>query len=300
MTAIGEDAPPAATAMGTATGSPRRRNPYLRGLLSPRGVGGLSIIGVLVLAGVVGPLCLPYSATFMSRDAMLLPPSAAHLLGTDDLGRDLLARVLAGIRVDLVIGLIGVPIAAVAGTVLAVLGAMSRIVDTVLQRLFDVLLAFPALVLAIAIIAVVGAGEPALVLAIVLANLPIFGRLVRGSVISLREREYVVAARAGGTRPLRLLVRHVLPNATDALVVQFSLSMSTAVLLEGALSFVGIGIQVPQPSLGNILNESIQFLSTNATFALGPLLGLSALVIGFTLVADGLNAGIRQEEGRTS
>jgi peptide/nickel transport system permease protein len=272
----------------------RDRNPYVHGLLSGRGIAGLAVIAVLLLAAVLGPLLLSHSPTFQQRNAMLLGPSGQHPLGTDDLGRDVLARVLTGIRVDFVIGLIGVPCAAVAGTALALFGSLSRGLDTALQRIFDVLLAFPSLVLAIAITAVLGTGEQAIVVAVVLSDIPTFGRLIRGSVLVLRDREYVVAARLGGTRPARLLLRHILPNAADPLIVQFSLSMSTAVLLEGGLSFVGIGIQIPEPSLGNMLGESLPYLSTNATFALGPLIGISALVIGFNLIADSLNAGVRR------
>jgi peptide/nickel transport system permease protein len=272
-------------------------NPYLRGLLSARGITGVVIIGVLVLASLIGPLFAD-SPTFQQHNAMLLGPSLSHLLGTDELGRDILARVLAGIRADLVIGLIGVPAAALIGTALALFGSLSRFADTALQRLFDVLLAFPALVLAIAITAVLGTGEQALVIAVMLSNIPVFGRLIRGSVLVLRDREYVVAARVGGVRPGRLLYRHILPNALDPLIVQFALSMSTAVLLEGGLSFVGIGIQIPQPSLGNMLNEAIPYLSTDPAFALGPLICIGALVVGFNLIADSLNAGARRGLGR--
>jgi peptide/nickel transport system permease protein len=274
-----------------------RTSPYLRGLLSAPGITGVAIIGVLVLASLIGPL-LADSPTFQQQNAMLLGPSLSHLLGTDELGRDILARVLAGIRADLVIGLIGVPAAALIGTALALFGSLSRFVDTALQRLFDVLLALPALVLAIAITAVLGTGEQAIVIAVMLSNIPVFGRLIRGSVLVLRDREYVVAARVGGVRPGRLLYRHILPNALDPLIVQFALSMSTAVLLEGGLSFVGIGIQIPQPSLGNMLNEAIPYLSTDPAFALGPLICIGALVVGFNLIADSLNAGARRGLGR--
>ncbi|MBJ7603383.1 MAG: ABC transporter permease [Candidatus Dormibacteraeota bacterium] len=269
------------------------RNRYLRALQTPRGLLGLGLVGTIVLLGILAPLLTPYSPTFQIRLQELLPPSGTHPLGTDELGRDLLSRVLNGIRVDLIVAVVAVPAAAILGCLAGLLGAAGPgWWDTTIQRAFDVILAFPAIILGIAVAAILSPGERAIVVTILLANVPIFGRLSRDALISQREREYVVAARLIGVSPVRVLFRHIFPNVVDPLIVQLALSMSLAVFLEGGMSFVGIGIQVPQPSLGNLLNEGLPYLATNVNYAVGPMLTLTALVVGLNLIADALNAGV--------
>jgi peptide/nickel transport system permease protein len=269
------------------------RNRYLRALRTPSGVLGLTLVAAVVLLGLLAPLLTSYPPTYQLRLQELLAPSSSHPLGTDELGRDLLSRVLNGIRVDLVVAILGVPAAAIIGCLAGLLGAAGpRWLNASLQRTFDVILAFPAIILGIAVAAILVPGERAIVVTILLANVPIFGRLSRDALISQREREYVIAARLIGVSPVRVLLRHILPNVVDPLIVQLALSMSLAVFLEGGMSFVGIGIQVPQPSLGNLLNEGLPYLSTNLNYALGPMLTLTALVVGLNLIADALNAGV--------
>jgi len=247
-------------------------------------------VALIVLAGIVAPLIARQDPLFQTAGASLLPLSAAHPLGTDDLGRDLLSRVLYGIRVDVIVSVIGVPISAVIGTLLGLAGPSSRYTDIAIQRGFDVILAFPILILGIAIASVTNAGLPAIVATVVIANVPIFGRLARTAFLQQRERDYVVAAEAIGAGTGRILFRHILPNSVDPLIVQLALSLATAVFVEGGMSFVGVGIRVPAPSLGNILNESLPYLASNPNFALGPMVVFAMLVLGLNLIADGLNA----------
>lgn len=263
----------------------------IRGLRTPEAVTGLVIVAITVLLGVFAPLLTPYSPEAQSPSAFL-PPSAAHLLGTDEYGRDLLARVLYGIRQDLLVGAIAVPIGAVAGTVLGALSTVHRAVDAVIQRAFDVSLAFTGLVMGVTVAAIIGPGMPAVLVTVALVNIPLFGRLSRNAIRSLQNREYVVAARIVGASPLRVLFRHILPNAIDSLIVQAALSLSMAVFIEGAMSFVGIGVRPPEASLGSLLRTSITFLDRSPMYAIAPMIVVTAMVLAFNLVGDGLNKGL--------
>ena len=255
---------------------------------------GTLLVAVVVLAGLIGPLLVPYSP-FAQTAASLRPPSPAHLLGTDEFGRDLLVRTLYGIRADLLVVLVAVPAAAVLGTTLGLLSPIHRAVDAAVQRTFDIILAFPALILGLGVAAGVGPGLTAILLTIVIHSVPAFGRLARTSVMTERKREYVVAARVLGASPARVLLRHILPNSLDALIVQLALSLAAAVLLEGGMSFVGIGIQLPNPSLGSLLNESVLNLAVYPAYPAGPIVALLTLVVGLNLVADAIS---RRRAGR--
>ncbi|WP_129843713.1 ABC transporter permease [Streptomyces sp. RFCAC02] len=271
----------------------RVRNPYIAGLRTPRGIAGLVLVGLVAAAGLLAPVIAGPAPTEQSADA-LTGPGAAHLLGTDEVGRDLLSRVLYGIRTDLGIILVGVPVAAVGGSVLALAATAWRPADVVVQRLFDLVLAFPGLILGLAITAVLGPGYWPVILVIALAEAPGFGRVLRGSVLLQREREYAVAARAGGAGPVRVLLRHVLPNAVDPVVVQLAVSLPAAVFIEGAMSFLGIGVKPPDPTLGSVLSQAMPYLSTHPHIAVPPLVAVTALVLGFTLIAEALNKGVRR------
>lgn len=275
---------------GTAPARPR--NPYLTGLLTPRGLTGLALVTLVALAGLLAPV-LSGDPTAQSAEA-LAGPSAAHPFGTDDLGRDLLSRVLHGIGTDLLISLTAVPVGALLGCSLAVLAASSRWADLAVQRVFDLVLAFPGLILALAVTAVLGPGRWPVVIVIALAEVPGFGRQLRAGILVQREREYAVAARVGGASRLRVLLRHVLPNAVDPLIVQSAIALSLAVFIEGAMSFLGVGVRPPEPSLGGILSQSMAYLATHPTFAAAPLVAVTALVLGFSLIAEALNRGIRR------
>jgi peptide/nickel transport system permease protein len=263
----------------------------LRTLLRPGLIAGLVIVVLLLLAGVLAPLLAPYSPTAQGPDA-LAGPSAAHMLGTDEFGRDLFSRVLYGLRQDVFAALVAVPAGAVLGVLLGLASGVTRWLDTVSQRLFDVMLSFTALIMGVMIASIIGSGEPAIMLTITLVNVPLFGRLTRMSVVSQRQHDYVIAAAVVGNGPVRVLVRHILPNSLVPLIVQFALSMSTAVFIEGSMSYVGIGIQPPAPSLGSLLQESTIFLTQNAWYAIGPMAVITLLVLGFQLIADRLTASL--------
>ena len=277
--------------IGAAAARPERSR-WGRALRYPETVAGLTIVTVLFAAGILAPWIAPYGVDAQSSDSFA-GMSSAHLLGTDEFGRDVFSRVLFGIRQDVVVAGLAVPAGVLLGTALGLLCGLHRFLDSVIQRGFDVMLAFTALVMGVAVSATaIGPGLTAIVVTVVLVNVPLFGRLTRSAVRAQRSRDYVVAAEVIGARPGRILLRHILPNALDALIVQAALSLSMAVFIEGAMSFVGIGIRPPSPSLGALLRSSTNFLSQNQWYALGPIVVVTALVLGFNLIADGLNRGL--------
>ena len=261
-----------------------------RGLRRPRTVIGLCIVGVCVLLGLLAPVLSRHSPLDQSFGA-LQSLSLAHPLGTDELGRDLLARVLYGIRVDVVVALSAIPLGALVGCSLGMLSANNRWYGTLLQRSFDLMLAFTALIMGMLIAALIGSGTPAVILTVALVNVPLFGRITR-SVMTQLSRDYAVAAEVLGVSRTRLMLRHILPNSLDALIVQAALSFSMAVFIEGAMSFVGIGVRPPDPSLGATLKASINFLGQTPAYSLAPMVVVTLLVLGFTLISDGLNQAL--------
>ncbi|GGR90387.1 MULTISPECIES: ABC transporter permease [Streptomyces] len=280
-----------------APGKPARRSPrhpYRAALASARGRVGLALVLPVVLAGVLAPLLAGHSPTDQSDLSLAAPGTPGHLLGTDDLGRDLLARLVYGIRADLGIIALAVPLGALLGCLFALLAATHPAVDTAVQRAFDLVLAFPGLILALAVTAILGPGRLPVVLVIALAEIPAFGRLLRTGILVEREREYATAARVGGASPARVLTRHILPNAVDPLVVQIAVSLTVAVFIEGAMSFLGVGVRPPQPTLGAVLSQSMPYLADAPHFAAGPLITVTALVLGLSLIAEALNREIRR------
>ncbi len=276
-----------------ATQTRRRRggDGLFRGLRSAEAVTGLIMVVVIFALGLIAPLISPYSPYTQGPDSFA-SPSVEHWFGTDEYGRDLLSRVLYGIRQDVLVGAIAVPIGAVAGLLLGLLSTLTGWLDTLVQRAFDVSLAFTSLVMGVTVAAIIGPGLPAVLATVAFVNVPLFGRLTRNAVRAQRSRDYVTAARVVGVPPVRLLLRHVLPNSLDTLVVQAALSLSLAVFIEGAMSFVGIGVKLPEPSLGSLLRTSINFLAQAPIYAIAPMLVVTALVFGFNLVGDGLNKGM--------
>lgn len=285
------------TAISTATAVtaslPRaERSRWARSVRYPETVAGITIVAALFALGILAPWIAPHGVDAQSNDSFA-GVSSAHLLGTDEFGRDVFTRVLFGIRQDVIVAGLAVPIGAATGTLLGLLCGLHRLVDSVMQRVFDVMLAFTALVLGVAVSATaIGPGMTAIIVTVVLVNVPLFGRLTRSAVRAQRARDYVVAAEVIGASRRRVLLRHILPNSLDALIVQAALSLSMAVFIEGAMSFVGIGIRPPSPSLGALLRTSANFLSQNPWYALGPIIVVTALVLGFNLIADGLNRGL--------
>ncbi len=248
--------------------------------------------GVVLFLGFVaafGQALAPYDPLAMDFTARFAPPSLAHPFGTDDFGRDLLSRVMYGARVSVQVAFIAVGISASAGVTLGVTaGYLGGWVDEVIMRVMDVIFAFPAVLLAITVMAILGRGVENAMIAIAIVYAPIFARVTRGAVISVRDREFVTAARALGQTHTRIMWAHVLPNALGPIIVQTSLSLAFAILAEAALSFFGLGTQPPDPSWGRMLAEGRGFLGQAPWMGIFPGLAIMVSVLGFNLLGDGL------------
>jgi peptide/nickel transport system permease protein len=263
-------------------------------LTSGRGLLGVVLVAVVVAAGLLAPLLAPYSPTQQIPGANLVDPSGDHWLGTDEVNRDLFSRLLYGIRVDLIVVFVAVPLGALVGIAVGVATTMNGLADTLAQRLFDLLLAFPVLILGIGVTAVMGPGVSTIVVVISLAEIPVFGRLVRTSLLTIRALPYVESSRVMGAGAWWLMRRHMLPNALEPLIIQLGISMSIAVFIEGALSFLGLGIRPPAPSLGSLIRDGIRNVWQSPTFVIGPLVVVTMLVLGFLLISQALAQGRRR------
>lgn len=260
---------------------------------NPRILIGGGLVTLLVFAALFAPIVAPYDPTKVDVSVSLEPPGLAHLLGTDDLGRDVFSRAIWGARVSLSVGLIAVAIGLFTGVAIGlVAGYAGGLFDLISMRAIDALLAFPALLLAIAIAAAIDPDHPDIrhsMIAIGVVAIPVYARLSRGQVLSLREREFVTAARTVGARPSRILLRHILPNVTNPLIVQATLSISGAILAEAALSFLGLGTQPPTPSWGADINYSQRYLANFLWWmSVGPGLGIFLAVFAFNFLGDAL------------
>ena len=267
---------------------------YRRAFRTPRARIGAGLILATAAIAIVGPWLLNYGAYEQGADA-LTTPSFGHLLGTDEVGRDLLARVLEGTRVDLVITLVAVPIAAAAGSLLGLVVMVNRWVGNLFQRLFDVLLGMPAVIVGVGVAIVVEPGTRSVIIAIVLVALPIFGRQTGVAVAGQVALDYVAAARVLGLPRSRIVLRHVLPNIIDVIFVRFAVVMSLAIMVEGGLSVIGLGIQSPQPSLGSMIKDGGSYLFDVPAYALAPVAVVILLVVGYTMLADALNEAVLRE-----
>jgi peptide/nickel transport system permease protein len=257
--------------------------------LSPATWIGLGLIGLFVATALVGPLLAPYSPTAQNLDLILARPSAAHWLGTDENGVDVLSALLHGARLALVISVIVVVICAALGTAIGVTaGYHGGLVDEIVMRAIDALLAFPGILLNIAIVALIARpGVGVMIFALVLNGWVSYARLARGQVLSLREREYVVAARAIGARPGRIIWRHIFPNLLSPLLVQMSFAFGGVILIEASLSFLGLGPQLNY-TWGALLDQGAASLWKTQRLALVPGLAIMIVVLGSNLLGDGL------------
>lgn len=252
-------------------------------------VAGLVVFCLLVLSALLAPYLAPHDPNLQDWKIRLQPPSAAHPFGTDEFGRDLLSRALYGGRVSLVAGIVPVLIGASAGTLIGlVAGYMGGWWDQALMRLLDVLLAFPMIFLALAIVGTLGPGLLNAMLAVAVVSLPGYARLVRGQVLALRERDFVVAAQAAGATHGRVLLRHLLPNILSPLLVQATLSVGSAILTTASLSFLGLGTQPPTSDWGEMLALGRQYLPEAWWLAVFPGLFVMLAVLSVNLVGDGL------------
>lgn len=250
---------------------------------------GLILVAFFILVAALAPLLAPYDPTAFTLGQQLRPPSAANPLGTDELGRDILSRLLWGSRVTLLITLGAVVVSLVVGATLGIVaGFRGKWTDTLIMRVMDVLLAMPGFLLAIAIIAALGAGTFNVVVAVGIFSIPAFARVARGSTLSIKEQDYVLAARALGASDITIMRRHVLPNVAPPLVVQTSLRLATAILTASGLSFLGLGPQPPQPEWGAMLSTGRNFITSSPQLATIPGLAILLVAMGFNLLGDGL------------
>ena len=276
---------PAAPAV-RVTATPRFWTILLRSRLV---TAAIVILALVVLVAALADLLAPYSPAAQAGAQRLQGPSAAHLLGTDDLGRDTLSRVIFGTRVALTASLLAVSVALLLGLPLGVLsGYWSGLVDDVLMRLMDGMFAFPPIVLALTIVSVLGPNLVNAMLAIGIVNAPRVARLVRAQMLGIRQEEFVLAARCLGASHARLMWRHVFPGTLAPLVVQTSLSMGFALLAEASLSFLGLGVQPPTPSWGSMLRSAARYLEVDPWMAVGPGVAILFTILAFNLLGDGL------------
>lgn len=268
--------------------SPARR--AWRRLIRRKGaVLGLVVIALFVLLAVFAPLIVPYDPIATSWSLVRKAPSMQHWFGTDELGRDVLARVVYGARASLLAGVISVGIALAIGVPLGLLaGYRGGFIDALISRITDAMLACPFLILAIALAAFLGPSLGNAMIAIGVSATPIFIRLTRGQVMSVKVEDYVEAARAMGNPRWRIALVHILPNILPALLVQATLSIAAAIIAEAALSFLGLGQQPPAPSWGSMLNAAQRFLTSAPWMAIWPGLAIFLVVLSFNLVGDGL------------
>jgi peptide/nickel transport system permease protein len=250
---------------------------------------GLIMTIALVIMAVAAPLLAPFDPDAQDTSRRLEGPSREHPLGLDDLGRDVLSRILFGARVSLRVGFSVVILASLVGITLgAISGYFGGLADTLIMRLTDILLAFPGILLAIALVAMLGPDLNHVVLALATIGWVSYARLVRGQVLKVREMEYVMAARALGARSPRVIIRHVLPNVINPVIVMATLGLAGAILSEAALSFLGLGVQPPTPSWGAMLTAGRRYLGLANHLAIFPGAAIMAAVMGFNFLGDGL------------
>jgi peptide/nickel transport system permease protein len=253
------------------------------------GMIGLAITLVLLVVAILAPVLVPYDPLEMHPKDRFQPPSTTYLMGTDEFGRDIMSRIIAGSRISFAVGLVAIAIAVLIGVTVGLLaGYEAGRFDTVSMRFFDALLAFPAILLAIVILAVLGAGSFSVMLAVAIVNIPAFARLTRANVLAEKERDYVLASRSVGARPTRIMFRGLLPNTVSTLLVQITVAIAGAVLLEASLSYLGLGPPPPAPSWGSMLSVGQGFLQIAPWYGIFPGLAITLLVMGLYLLGDGL------------
>jgi peptide/nickel transport system permease protein len=250
---------------------------------------GIFIVSLTVLAALAGPFVTPYDARAQELARRLERPSVAHPLGLDELGRDILSRLIEGAQISLLVGVSVVGISSLAGMLLgSIAGYAGGRIDDAISRVMDVLMAFPGILLAIALVAVLGPSLGNVILALSVIGWVGYARLVRAQALRTRELEFVQAARALGASASRIVLRHVLPSAFPAVVVQGTLGMAGAIIAEAALSFLGLGVQPPTPSWGTMLDAGRSHLFDAPHLTLFPGLAIALLVLGFNFLGDGL------------
>lgn len=276
----------APVAVSVSTSEWRRAVRYLR--KDVKVILGCIMLSLLVLTALLAPVLAPYDPNAQEFD-LLLPPTWQHLLGTDEFGRDLLSRLMAGARVSLVVGFAAVGLAVLVSVPLGLIsGYYGGWVDTVIMRYIDLQWAFPSLIIAVGLMAILGPGLGNVIIAVSLAYIDDFARIARGEVLALREEEYIVAARAAGGSDSRLILRHLLPNSLAPLIVQATVSVSYAILAESTLSFLGLGVKITTPTWGLILSGARGFFTMAWWLAIFPGLAIMVTVLSINFLGDGL------------
>lgn len=285
--------------MADATAEHTRRalNPtlqrYIRALTTPKGLIAIVLVIAITAVALLAPVLFPQGYDEQTRNS-LAGASWAHPFGTDEIGRDLFVRSIYGLRTDLGLIYSAVPLSMAIGSVLGLLGIVSRRLGEWVQRGLDVIAGFPGLILGICIVVVVGTGWFALFLAITVAGLPSFGRLARATLLAQMNREYVIAATTLGVSKWKIMLRHILPNAAETVIAQGAVFVVAAVFIEAALSIVGLGLQPPEPSLGTLLNIGMLYVTLTPLYVLGPTAILILLALAFSLLADALNEAVNR------
>jgi peptide/nickel transport system permease protein len=281
VNAVAEPAPELASRRGSRVWDRLRTH--------PSALVGMASLALYVLASLLGPLLLRYDPVHQTLADAFLPLSRGHPLGTDDLGRDELIRVLYGTRYTLTLGFAAVAIGLLVGVPMgACSGYFGGWVDLLAQRITDIMLAFPNILLALALVAVLGVGLQNVIIAVGITSIPIFVRLVRASALSVRELPYVEAGRALGVPSWVILFRHVIPNSLAPVIVQASLQLGAAILIAAGLGFLGLGVQAPTPEWGSMLGSSRNYIFSDPNLATFPGLAIFGAVLAFNLVGDGL------------
>jgi peptide/nickel transport system permease protein len=266
-----------------------RTHPLRRLLRRPAAAFGLAVVAAFVAAAVFAPLIAPFDPIATSFATVRKAPSVVHWFGTDEIGRDVLSRVIFGARASLAAGIVSVLISLAIGVPAGLLaGYAGGLTDMLISRVTDALLACPFLILAIALAAFLGPSLTNAMIAIGISATPVFVRLTRGTTLAVKSEDYVLAARAIGNGPLRIALRHVLPNIVPPLLVQATLAIAAAVIAEASLSFLGLGQQPPQPSWGSMLNTAKNYIDNAPWMAIWPGVSIFLLVLSFNLVGDGL------------
>jgi peptide/nickel transport system permease protein len=264
------------------------RTAFRRIAAHPAGILGSALVGLLLVVAVAAPLVAPHSPVTQSFKR-LLPPGSTNPLGTDEFGRDILSRIVFGSRISLQVGVIAVGVALVLGGTLGLFSGFFRgVVDTLVQRVVDILLAIPGVILIIAISGVIGPSMGTSMIAIGIVYSPAFARVIRGSTLAVVGEQYVEAARATGATSWRLVLRHVVPNVLAPVIVQVTLSFSTAILAEATLSYLGLGTQPPDPSWGTMLASGRKYLDLAPSLTVFPGVAIMLAVLGFNLLGDAL------------
>ncbi|HWV36533.1 MAG TPA: ABC transporter permease subunit [Thermomicrobiales bacterium] len=297
------------SAPATIADATLERNERARGLWSDAGrrlrknafaMGGLIVLLLMVLAAIFAKWIAPADPNFQDYMSMMQGPSRAHPMGTDNFGRDILSRIIYGAQISLRLGVLGTLVGALLGSIIgAISGFYGGWIDSVLMRLLDVQLAFPGILLAIVIIAILGVGEVNVIIAIGIFSVPVFARMVRGSLLSLREQEFVLAARAIGAPSGRLIAVHLMPNALAPILVLSTIRMGTAILTAASLGFLGLGVRPPSPEWGTMLSEGRAYMQLAPHITIFPGLAILVAVVAINLFGDGLRDALDPKMKKT-